>query len=124
MLADPKTSHGPYDSERLLIAMTTRSATLRVSCVRPPNEREVEFREVLADYERRKDTRRQLKPLFSIPKPFALLTYDESRAFVEDRTRPFAVQRDERLRGVSDLFRLADVYFDQRGRLALTGLLG
>jgi hypothetical protein len=60
--------------------------------MRPPQEREAEFRDVLADLERRKNTPRQLKPLFSILKPYMLLTDDEVRAFSEERMRPFAQQ--------------------------------
>jgi hypothetical protein len=121
MLGNPNTSHGSYDSERLLIAMTTRPAHVQVSCMRPPQERDAEFREVLADYERRKTTPRQVKPLFSIPKPYVLLTDDEVGAFTAERMRPFA-QRDDQFRGVSDYFTLSDVYFNQFGTLALTAL--
>ena len=81
--------------------------------MRPPQEREAEFRDVLADLERRKNTPRQLKPLFSIPKPYMLLTDDEVRAFSEERMRPFA-QQDERFGGVSD-------YCHAFGRLLQSG---
>ena len=56
-------------SERLLIARTTRPASVRILCMRPPKEREAEFREVLADYERRTDIPRELRPMLTIPKP-------------------------------------------------------
>jgi hypothetical protein len=69
MLTNPTTSHGPYDTDRLLIQMTAKPPSAHPSCVRPPKDKEAEFREVLADYERRKTTSRQPKPLFSIPKP-------------------------------------------------------
>jgi len=123
MLANPKTSHGPYDSDRLLIQMTTRPASVQLSCMRPPKQREAEFGEVLAEFERRKDTPRQLKPQFSIPKPYMLLSADEVNAFVAERGlstgRP---GQSEMFRGVSDYFTLSDVYFNQNGRLALTAL--
>ena len=132
MLTNPKTSHGPYDSDRLLIQMTTRPADVLSPCMRPPQEREAEFREVLADLERRKATPRQLKPLFSIPKTYMLLTDDEVRAFSDEQIRPFLwlemadgsriAPRDERFRGVSDYFTLSDVYFNRAGTLALTAL--
>jgi len=118
MLTNPRTSHGPYDSERLLIAMTTRPPYVQLSCMRPPKEREVEFREVMADYERRKTIPRQMKPLLSIPKPYLFLTDDDVRAFSE----PTVAQRDDRFRGVSDYFTLSDVYFNRAGTLALTAL--
>jgi hypothetical protein len=121
MLTKPSTSHGPYESERLLIAMTTKPPDVQLSCIQPPKDREAEFREVMADYEHRKTTPRQLKPLFSIPKPYMLLTDDEVRAFSEEqmRLRPFA-QQDDRFRGVSDYFTLGDVYFNMGGTLAVT----
>ena len=83
MLTNPTTSHGPYDSDRLLSQMTTKRPRVHPSCVRPPKDREAEFREVLADYERRKTRSRQLKlkPLLSTPKPYMLLTDNEVRAF-------------------------------------------
>jgi hypothetical protein len=49
MLTNPKTSHGSYDSDRLLIQMTTKRPSVHPSCVRPPKDREAEFREVLAN---------------------------------------------------------------------------
>jgi hypothetical protein len=129
ILTNPKTRHVADDNERLLIAMTTRPADVQLSCMRPPGEREAAFREVLADYERRKTTPRQLKALFSIPKPYMLLTDDEVQAFIEERMRPLLTfdpptiaQRDDRSRGVSDYFTLSDVYFNQAGTLALTAL--
>jgi hypothetical protein len=123
MLTSPKTSHGADDNERLLIAGTTSPAHVAVSCMRPPKEREAEFREALADYELRKATSRQLKPLLMIPKPYTLLAADEVRAFIQERgSSPGRSLPSERFRGVSDLFTLSDVYFNQRGTLALTAL--
>src|SRR6266478_1466256 len=72
LLTNPKTSHGADDNERYLIAPTTVPGNPRIPCVRPPKERDADFREVLADYDRRKETQRQLKPMFSIPKPYVL----------------------------------------------------
>jgi len=60
--------------------------------------------------------------MFSIPKPYVLLTEDEVNAFMEERLipRPNQKPRDERFRGVTDLFRLSDAYFHPRRTLALT----
>jgi hypothetical protein len=91
--------------------------------VQPPKEREADFAEVLADYDRRKGTQQPLKPQFSIPKPYVLLTEDEVKAFIENAP-PRRTQKppDERFRGVTDLFRLSDVYFNPRLTLALTAI--
>jgi hypothetical protein len=70
---------------------------------------------VLADYERRKAKPRELKPTFSIRKPYLLLSADEVRAF--ELHVP-----DQRFRGVTDIFTLSDVYFNQRQTLALTAI--
>ena len=113
MLTNPRTSHGPYDSERLLIAKATRQASVQILCMRPPKEREPEFREALADYERRKATPRDIRPLLAISKPYELLTADEVNAFIADPA-------SGRFRGVSDYFTLGDVYFNRAGTLALT----
>jgi len=79
VLAHLETSHGPDDNERYLIEATTSASGLpEEPCVNPPKEREADFREVLLDYERRKATPRRLKPVFSISKPFALLSVSEA----------------------------------------------
>jgi len=123
MLTNPRTSHGPDNNERYLIAATTATHQPPEPCVVPPKEREADFREALADYERRKGKPRELKPAFSIRKPYLLLSADEIRAFMKERwpTREPKVP-DERFRGVTDVFILADVYFNQRQTLALTAI--
>src|SRR5215475_8292598 len=64
MLTNPKTSHGPDKNERYLIAAMTTPGRREEPCIRPPIGREADFREVLADYYRRKSIPRELKPLF------------------------------------------------------------
>ena len=123
MLTNPQTSHGPYTSDRYLIAMTTGPGRPEQPCVRPPKEREPDFREALADYENRKATPRQLTQSFSINKPYMMLSPDEAKDFIAARLpRPGGNATDERFRGVSDLIILSDVYFNQRGTLALTAI--
>jgi hypothetical protein len=126
MLTNPHTSHGPDNNERYLISMTTGHGHPETPCVQPPKEREADFHEVLTDYERRKVTQRQLKQALSISKPYLLLSADEVKEFMQARfprspggTSPEA---SERFRGVTDLFTLSDVYFDQQGGLALTAI--
>jgi hypothetical protein len=124
LLTNPRTSHGSDNNERYLIAPNTVPGFPRVPCVKPPKEREAEFAEVLADFDRRKASQQPLKPMFSIPKPYVLLTDDEVKAFIEERVwpKPGRAPADERFRGVTDLFRLTDVYFNPRRTLALTAL--
>lgn len=66
MLTNPKTSHGPDNNERYLIVSTTTPGRPQEPCVRPSKELAEDFREVLADYERRNTIPRELKPAFSI----------------------------------------------------------
>jgi hypothetical protein len=74
MLTNLQTSHGPYISDQYLIAMTIGPGHPQEPCVRPPKERQADFKEVLADFERRKATPpRELKESFSISKPYMLL---------------------------------------------------
>jgi hypothetical protein len=124
LLTNPKTSHGADSNERYLIRAATVPGTPRVPCVRPPKEREADFREVLADFERRPDTVRQLERKLTIQKPYVLLDADQVRQFVEEHSlkpnRPRS--REEQFRGVSDLYSLSDVYFNQRRTLALTAI--
>jgi hypothetical protein len=124
MLSNPNTSHGPYQSERYLIAKTTVPGVPEQPCVAPPKERAAEFRDVLADYERRKATMRELKPALSIAKPYVLLDANEVREFMEERSLagPGKIVPNPQFQGVMDLFRLSDVYFNRRGTLALTAI--
>lgn len=71
----------------------------------------------------RTDTPRELGPMLTIPKPYTFLTADEVTAFIADRDAQVrGAPERERFRGVSDYFTLADVYFNQNGRFALTAL--
>ena len=123
MLTNPRTSHGPDNNPRYLIAATTAPGTPSEPCVRPPKDREADFREVLEDFESRKATPRQLKRELSIPKPYVLLTPGEVKAFVDERALGNPTGRsDERFGGVTDLITLTDVYFNPRRTLALTAI--
>lgn len=119
MLTNPATSHGPYTSDRFLIARTTGPGVPQEPCVRPPKDREAEFQRVLADFNRRKATPRELKRAFSISKPYELLSADDVKDFI---STPGPDARDKRFQGVSDLITLSDVYFNERGTLALTAI--
>jgi hypothetical protein len=124
VLAHPETSHGADDNQRYLIAEITASVFPQEPCVQPPKEREADFREVLLDYERRKSTPRLLKPVFSISKPYALLSVSEISEFMKEcsSTRNGDVASNSQLQGVSDLFTLSDVFFNQDRTLALAGI--
>lgn len=123
MLTNPATSHGPYTSDRYLIARTTGPGVPQEPCVRPTKERETDFQQVLADYNSRKATPRQLKREFSISKPYDLLSPEEVKDFISARfPRPSPGATDERFRDVSDVITLSNVYFNQRGTLALTAI--
>ncbi len=124
VLSHMKTSHGPDDNERYYIETTTSTLGLpEEPCVKPSKGREAEFHEVLLDYERRKSSPRQLKPAFSITKPFALLSGSEAREFRIERgsNANGDVALNPRFPGASDLVTLSDVYFNQNRTLALTG---
>jgi hypothetical protein len=123
MLTNPQTSHGPDNNERFLIAATTAPTRPQEPCVRSPKERETDFEQARADYEHRKAVPRQLKASLSINKPYVLLSSDEAMEFIQSRmSRTGQDAPDERFKGVTDLFTLSDVYFNQRGTLALTGI--
>ena len=123
MLTNPRTSHGPDNNERYLIAAATAAGRPQEPCVLPPKGREADFREVLADYERRKAKPRELKPAFSIRKPYLLLSAGEVGTFMKERwPTPESKAPDERFRGVTDVFTLSDVYFNPRQTLALTAI--
>jgi hypothetical protein len=124
MLTNPQTSHGPDNNARYLIAATTGPGVPKDPCVRPPKERETEFREVLADFEHRKAAPRQLRRDLSIQKPYLLLSADEVKAFTDARDSFHAPPQvpDERFRDVADVFTLTDVYFNPHRTLALTAI--
>ena len=124
MLSNPQTSYGPDHDERYLIAATTVPGIPEQPCVSPPKERTAEFRDVLVDYERRKATMRELKPALSIAKPYELLDANHVNEFINERSfsGPGKIVPNPRFQGVTDLFRLSDVYFNRRGTLALTAI--
>jgi len=125
LLTNLRTSHGAYEGDRYLIAAATGPAHPQEPCVRAPRQREQDFREMLADYQRRRAAPRELKPEFKVDKPYVFLSSEDVAAFVADRLpRPGRTpdQADGRFRGVSDLITLADVYFNRRGTLALTAI--
>jgi hypothetical protein len=112
-------------NDRYLIEATTIPGFPAIPCVQPPKERNGDFREVLADYERRKAKQRQIKPMFSVSKQYLLLTADEVNPIIErEPYLPLYGQSsgDERFRDVTHLFRLTDVYFNPRRTLALTAI--
>jgi hypothetical protein len=125
LMSNPRTSHGPDNNPRYLIAETTSLGIPEPPCVRPPKEREEEFKEVIADFTNRKATPRILKRRLSISKPYELLTGAQVNTFKNchggfpKRTceTPHAL-----FDGVDDLFTLSDVYFSKSGRLALTAV--
>jgi hypothetical protein len=77
MITSPKTSHGADDNEIYLIAATTGPVFSGQPCVRAPREYEASFAEVLAEYDRRKDSRATLERAFKITKSYHLLNNDE-----------------------------------------------
>ena len=123
MLTDPQTSHGADNNARYVIREMTYPGTPADPCVRPPKEREAEFREVLADFERRKNMQRKLERKFEVAKPYILLSAADAKKFQESRSIVRLNEppnSDERFTGVIDLFTLTDVYFNPRRILALT----
>jgi hypothetical protein len=124
-LTELKTSHGPDNDERYLIASTTTVRGFpKLSCVRPPKERETDFQEAVVDYENRKLTPRELKPALSIAKPYVLIDANEAAEFRAARS-PSRIRKptpDARFEGMTDLVSLSDVYFNQSRTLAVTGI--
>jgi hypothetical protein len=123
MLTNPQTSHGADTNERYLIAAITAPTSPQDPCIRPPKERETEFEEARTDYERRKTIPRQLKAELLISKPYVLLSSEDATKFIQSRMgRASQNESNERFKGVTDLFTLSDIYFNERGTLALTGI--
>jgi hypothetical protein len=123
MFTTPVTGHNPDKNELYLIAAMTASASRNEPCVEPPDERKDAFQEVLADYEHRKNERRELKPLLTIAKPYLLLSAEEVKAAMKalDAT-PDPRVPDERFRGATDVFTCSEVYFNKRETLALAAI--
>jgi hypothetical protein len=125
MLSGPHTSGWSGNNARYLIAETTEPGMPRDPCVTPPKKRAGEYREVLADFESRKDTPRRPERKFELSKTYLLLSADDVKKF--ERLRMTVVlneppEVDERFRGVVHLFTLTDVYFNPKGTLALTAI--
>lgn len=124
MLGNVRTSHGPDKNERYLIAAVTSTPWPKKPCVTPPPDRKAAFNEVLADFEQRQSTPRELKRGFSIRKPYRLLAADEVRAFMGSKSvvRAGSKETVDLFPGVTDLVTLSDVYFNRDRTLALTGI--
>lgn len=123
LLTGPSTSHGPDTNSRYLINEATANSWSQRPCVNPPKGRQAEFAEVLADFEARKNTPRKLNRQLTISKPYELVTPQQSKEFIEDRSiRPGPVERNPKYEGVIDLFTLSDVWFSRNGKLALTAI--
>lgn len=123
MLTKPATSHGKDDNARYLIQETTHPGNPERPCVQPPKEREAEYREVLADFERRKNTQRKLERKFEIPKSYILLSAEDADEFARSRMSPHLnepPESDERFQGVVDLITLTNVFFNPQRTLAVT----
>jgi len=98
-------------------------------CVVPPEQYASRWREVLADFNARRDKPVALVRDLMISKPYIFVTADESAAFVA--TRPGLPSRTPttpppeippRLQGVTHIITLNDVYFSNDRTLALTGI--
>src|SRR4051794_990428 len=123
LLTGPATSHGPDSNSRYVINDATALIGSQRPCVSPPQGREAEFAEVLADFDARKNTPRKLKRELKIPKPYEFLAPEQSKEFMQDRSiRPGPAERNPKYEGVTDLFTLSDVWFSRNGKLALTAI--
>ena len=122
LLTHPQTSHGPDDNEIYLIADTTVHGTPREPCVRVPSEYAARYAEVMADYNRRKDTPVVLEAAFHIAKPYRLLNGGEVSEFFTRYANAGTAALKSKSPKVSDLFQLTDVYFNRDRTLALTAI--
>lgn len=124
IMTHPPSSAPGATNERFLIADTTLPGHLKEDCVNPTKDREAEFLEVLVDLSLRKATPRHLRRTLAINKPYELLTAAEVSDFVDERASrsSSSKSRHERYRGVTDLFTLGDVYFNNHRTLALTSI--
>ncbi len=125
MLTNLTTSHGANTNERYLIMAATVPGTPGDPCIEPPADRAADFREVLSDFERRKDNPpRKLKREFTITKTYVLVSAEQVKKFVKSRRS--SLKDDEsssdEFRGVTDLIQLSDVYFNPSRTLALSAI--
>jgi hypothetical protein len=122
--------------ELLLIEATTLTvrygAPISIDCVVPPVEDQARFKEVMADFNLRKDIPSVLEREFTLNRPYQLLSSNDAKVFLYDAvlaapqvlpaggkapTNPNPLFPRARR-----VFRLADVFFDQSRSLALTYL--
>jgi hypothetical protein len=106
-----------------------RSIFTAESCMNVPPLDDAGFREVLADYNLRKNTSAALKRLFTFSKPYQLLTPVEADRFLREAqesnpkvrapnvTPP--INRNPLYQKSKRVFRLGDVYFDKSRTLAV-----
>jgi len=97
-----------------------RSFFTAESCLKVPPLDDAGFREIVADYNLRKNTPAALKRLFTFSKPYQLLTASESDRFLreaQEATPP--VNRNPLYSKSKRVFRLGDVYFNKARTLAV-----
>lgn len=123
MMTNPETQSRTDGNDRYLIAAITGPGVPARPCVQAPAGREADLQEVLADFESRKAVPRHLKSSFSSNKPYLLLSGEDVDAFMKaKRNRSNQEPGRAEFKGVTDLFTLTDVYFNQRGTVAFSGL--
>jgi hypothetical protein len=100
-----------------------------LACTQPPAEEEARFKEVLNDYDLRKDVAVALANEFTLDRKYQLLTREEARTFLYDAylSTPQVVppggippNTNPLFPRARRVFRLGDVYFNQNRSLALS----
>jgi hypothetical protein len=106
-----------------------RSFFTAESCLKVPPLDDSDFREILSDYNQRKNTPAALKRQFTFPKPYQLLTAAEVDRFLREALEaspkvrapnvPPPVNKNPLYQKSKRVFRMGDVYFNKARSLAV-----
>ena len=109
LFTNTQTSHGADNNLIYLITDTTVDGMPAEPCVNPPPDRQSRFAEVLADFAARRNEHTRLVRELNITKPYRYMSAEAAR-------NP-SIKRE-----ATDVFSVANVYFDRQHTIALTYL--
>lgn len=119
-LADLRPSHVDSNKKYLIeeLSAVERRQDAR-QCLKAPPAYQTEFRQLLADWDRRGKEQHRFERAFTLAKPYVLLTREQAQEFRELRANPArSTDEAELFRGAQDLIALGKVYFDDSRKLA------
>ena len=120
LLSDPSVSHSDRNSKYVIADRTLVSKQMAdtpdTPCLRTPQLSPENLAQIMSDFRRHKDVRVPLQRIFSLSKPYVLLSPQQIVEFEKRPSPPPAADPDS---GAQDLIRLSNVFFNQSRTVAM-----